>query len=47
MFNNNIKMTTNNSIQNKTVPLEPLLQENPDRFVLFPINFFFIFFSLN
>jgi ribonucleotide reductase beta subunit family protein with ferritin-like domain len=38
MFNNNIKMTTNNSIQNKTVPLEPLLQENPDRFVLFPIK---------
>ena len=32
-------MTENISIENsKNIPLEPILQTNPDRFVLFPIQ---------
>ena len=39
MFNNNIQMTESSNIEiHKNIPMEPILQENPDRFVLFPIQ---------
>tara|TARA_B100001093_G_scaffold319313_1_gene304651 strand:+ start:4909 stop:5946 length:1038 start_codon:yes stop_codon:yes gene_type:complete len=39
MFYNNIQMTENSNIEiHKNIPMEPILQENPDRFVLFPIQ---------